>query len=115
MELSNLAAKGEVKSSSRLHTKDPVLFRVGGRLRHAPETLDSKHPIVFITIDGNHPMTKLIMSEYHHVCTSASELVDRFKKANGRSSDGTLLLYFFVSELTIVDFSIFDKDLVPYR
>ena len=40
IELADLAAKDEVKISSRLHTKDPILkdglIRVGGRLRHAP-------------------------------------------------------------------------------
>ncbi|XP_062710660.1 uncharacterized protein LOC134288796 [Aedes albopictus] len=67
VELADLAAKEQVKPSSRLHTKDPCLrdglIRVGGRLRHAPVSFSRKHPIV---LDSNHPLTKLIIVDYHH-------------------------------------------------
>ncbi|XP_055522767.1 uncharacterized protein LOC129716950 [Wyeomyia smithii] len=67
IELSDLAARGEVKPTSRLHSKDPKLrdgvIHVGGRLRHASVTFDRKHPIV---LDSSHPLTKLIMKDYHH-------------------------------------------------
>ncbi|XP_055543030.1 uncharacterized protein LOC129728606 [Wyeomyia smithii] len=67
IELSDLAAREDVKPISRLHSKDPELrdgvICVGGRLRHASVTFDRKHPIV---LDSSHPLTKLIMEDYHH-------------------------------------------------
>ncbi|XP_065081373.1 uncharacterized protein LOC135703945 [Ochlerotatus camptorhynchus] len=66
LELSNLAAKGEVRPSSKLHALNPVMVDgilcVGGRLGNAPVSRGRKHPMI---LDSHHPLTKLILVDYH--------------------------------------------------
>ncbi|XP_065094594.1 uncharacterized protein LOC135715104 [Ochlerotatus camptorhynchus] len=66
LELSNLAAKGEVRPSSKLHALNPVMVDgilcVGGRLGNAPVSRGRKHPMI---LDNHHPLTKLILVDYH--------------------------------------------------
>ncbi|XP_058443677.1 uncharacterized protein LOC131425643 [Malaya genurostris] len=67
VEIADLAASGQVKATSRLNSKDPFLeeglIRVGGRLRNANALYGRKHPVI---LDSKHPLTKLIMTDYHH-------------------------------------------------
>ncbi|XP_065076066.1 uncharacterized protein LOC135699704 [Ochlerotatus camptorhynchus] len=66
LELSNLAAKGEVRPSSKLHALNPVMVDgilcVGGWLGNAPVSRGRKHPMI---LDSHHPLTKLILVDYH--------------------------------------------------
>ncbi|XP_062538491.1 uncharacterized protein LOC134206783 [Armigeres subalbatus] len=67
LELSDLALKNEVRSTSKLRSLNPVMIEcilcVGGRLGNAPISRRRKHPMI---LDSRHPLTKLVVSDYHH-------------------------------------------------
>ncbi|XP_062538835.1 uncharacterized protein LOC134207132 [Armigeres subalbatus] len=66
-EIIDLQRKGEVSATSRIRTLHPQLsggiLRVGGRLENANISIDRKHPIL---LDKNHPLTTLVMRQYHY-------------------------------------------------
>ena len=66
-ELKELAKGNQVKQSSRINTLNPKLVdgivHVGGRLRNAAVASMRKYPVI---LDHRHPLTKLILQDYHH-------------------------------------------------
>ncbi|XP_062558087.1 uncharacterized protein LOC134222963 [Armigeres subalbatus] len=67
LELADIEAKNEVRSTSKLHNLHPVMIDgiicVGGRLGNAPISPGRRHPMI---LDSHHPLTKLILIDYHH-------------------------------------------------
>ncbi|XP_065091295.1 uncharacterized protein LOC135712267 [Ochlerotatus camptorhynchus] len=67
LELLDLAAKSEVRPSSKLRNLNPVMIDgticVGGRLGNASISQRRKHPMI---LDSRHPLTRLILIDYHH-------------------------------------------------
>ncbi|XP_062538360.1 uncharacterized protein LOC134206648 [Armigeres subalbatus] len=67
LELSDLASKNEVRTTSKLRNLNPIMVDgtlcVGGRLGNAPVSRGRRHPII---LDSRHPLTKLIVIDYHH-------------------------------------------------
>lgn len=66
-DLNNLKTNKTLPVKSRILSLTPFLdesglLRVGGRLKHSPETYNKKHPII---VDSNHPLTKLIFEHMH--------------------------------------------------
>ncbi|XP_062541892.1 uncharacterized protein LOC134209885 [Armigeres subalbatus] len=67
LELADIVAKNEVRPTSKLHNLHPVMIDgiicVGGRLGNAPISSGRRHPMI---LDSHHPLTKLILIDYHH-------------------------------------------------
>ncbi|XP_062541004.1 uncharacterized protein LOC134209035 [Armigeres subalbatus] len=67
LELADIVAKNEVRPTSKLHNLHPVMIDgiicVGGRLGNAPISPGRRHPMI---LDSHHPLTKLILIDYHH-------------------------------------------------
>ncbi|XP_055589230.1 uncharacterized protein LOC129741514 [Uranotaenia lowii] len=67
VDIADLVAKNEVKSSSRILPFHPIMkdgvLCVGGRLRNAAIPEERKHPML---LDNRHPLTKLVFVDYHH-------------------------------------------------
>ncbi|XP_055623642.1 uncharacterized protein LOC129767052 [Toxorhynchites rutilus septentrionalis] len=65
-EISALRKGHQISTSSSIATLNPILIddvlRVGGRLMNAAISSDRKHPII---LSHRHPLTKLIMVQYH--------------------------------------------------
>ncbi|XP_055622164.1 uncharacterized protein LOC129765763 [Toxorhynchites rutilus septentrionalis] len=65
-EISALRKGHQISASSSIATLNPILIddvlRVGGRLMNAAISSDRKHPII---LSHRHPLTKLIMVQYH--------------------------------------------------